>query len=67
MTVKQEAAIFGTVVAAILTAILGFFLKGLSREWPLAPFLELCVIGCLGCLLTAWLLDKRSAARKADE
>lgn len=63
MTIKQEAAIFGTVVAAIVCGLIVWQLKRLAAAWDNGWFLALCglIVLCMAAL--AWWLDKRSAAQ----
>lgn len=67
MTIKQEAAVFGTVVAVIVVGLLGWWLSTIKNEWPIWQFLLLCVTGTVAIALIAWRVDKRDAVRKARE
>lgn len=67
MAVKQEAAIFGAVVAVIVIGLLGWWLSSIKDEWPLWQFLLLCVTGTAILLLIGWRVDKKDAARKGRE
>lgn len=55
----------GTIGAIAFCGVLGWWLKGLSEEWPLGQFMLLCGAICAGFLALAHLLDRRDAARKA--
>lgn len=63
LSVKQQAEIFGLMVAAVFVGLLGWGLSTIKDEWPLWLFLALCISGTACCLLLAWMLDKRSSGQ----
>lgn len=67
MNIERQAAIFGTIVAIVVCGVLVYFLRKLSNELALLPFLALCAIGFVAILGAAWLLDRPDAAQRARE
>lgn len=61
MTVKQQAAIFGTVVAIIVCGGIVWALRRIADVWSLPAFLALCLAIGACMLLLAWRLDKRAS------
>lgn len=67
MTAKQQAAIFGTIVAIIVCSGIVWSLRKLADIWPLPAFLALCIAIGACMLLLAWRLDKRASDRQERE
>lgn len=67
MTVKQQAAIFGTVVAIIVCGGGAYLLHSNADRLGLLGLVAICVPGMAFCLLLAWRLDKRASDRQERE
>lgn len=67
LTVKQEAAIFGTVVAIAVVGLLGWWLRSVADNYGLVALWAIVVPLLAICLLLAHWMDKRDAARRERE
>lgn len=63
MNVKQQAAVFGTVVAAIVCAGIVWGLRRLADAWPMSAWVAFVGVSFVCLLLLAWRLDKRASSR----
>ena len=61
MTVKQQAAIFGTVVAIIVCGAGAYTLHAYSGSLGLLGLAAICLPGMAFCLLLARWMDKRAS------
>lgn len=67
MNTPLAAGIFGVTVAAVVCFFLVRYLRALSDEIALLPFMAICVGIGLACLAIAWLWERKDAARKERE
>lgn len=67
LSVKQESAIFGTVVAVIVCGGGALIFKRYAANMTLAQVAAICLPAMAACLALAWLLDRRASARAKRE
>ncbi len=63
MTVKQQAEIFGLIVATIGTVGIVWGMRHLADIWPMSAWLAFVGVTAVCLLLLAWLMDTKASVR----